>query len=248
MLSRRRFASRPRRARTSASPRAAPFSTSAFLIAQIAMRMAILRGSSRRRIASLRSSASCSLRDIGPGVGARGLAAQGVLRALPALCGGLLLAPDARRFVVLATARLGEDAGLLDQLIEPSQRLFEALVRAYPDLCQTDPSRRACPAGRLQLAFACHCMGRPRRLSSEMRNERAPVRRCGSRQRRRQSAEGSTLGCISSITLPQHSMPPSPALMHSTSVPQVSHWNRFPSWLDTCYLRLTSAASAGRSS
>src|SRR3990170_3112765 len=146
MLSRRRFASRPRRARTSASPRAAPFSTSAFLIAQIAMRMAILRGSSRRRIASLRSSASCSLRDIGPGVGARGLAAQGVLRALPALCGGLLLAPDARRFVVLATARLGEDAGLLDQLIEPSQRLFEALVRAYPDLCQTDPSRR--PARR----------------------------------------------------------------------------------------------------
>src|SRR3990172_1863661 len=32
-------------------------------------------------------------------------------------------------------------------------------------------------------------------------------------------------------------MPPSPALMHSTSVPQVSHWNRFPSWLDTSYLR-----------
>src|SRR3990172_7398413 len=39
------------------------------------------------------------------------------------------------------------------------------------------------------------------------------------------------------MSLPQQTTPPSPALMHSTSVPQVSHWNRFPSWLDTIYLR-----------
>ena len=45
------------------------------------------------------------------------------------------------------------------------------------------------------------------------------------------------MGCIRSMALPQQTMPPSPALMHSTSVPQVSHWNRFPSWLDTIYLR-----------
>src|SRR3990172_3520898 len=39
------------------------------------------------------------------------------------------------------------------------------------------------------------------------------------------------------MALPQQTMPPSPALMHSTSVPHVSHWNHFPSWLDTIYLR-----------
>src|SRR3972149_7468979 len=99
---------------------------------------------------------------MGPGAGVcglEGLAAQAVLHALAALRGGLLLAPDARRLVVLAATGFGEGAGLLYQLIEPSQRLFEDLVRAYSDLGQTDPSRRACPAGRRKLAFACNCMG-----------------------------------------------------------------------------------------
>jgi hypothetical protein len=36
--------------------------------------------------------------------------------------------------------------------------------------------------------------------------------------------------------LEQHSTPPSPGLMQSTSVPQVSHWNRLPNWLATVYL------------
>ena len=44
-----------------------------------------------------------------------------------------------------------------------------------------------------------------------------------------QSAEGSTLGCMSSIATPQHSIEPSPGLMQSTSVPHFSHWNRLPS-------------------
>ena len=43
------------------------------------------------------------------------------------------------------------------------------------------------------------------------------------------------MGCISSIGLPQHATAPSLALMHSTSVPQDSHWNRLPSWLATGY-------------
>ena len=33
------------------------------------------------------------------------------------------------------------------------------------------------------------------------------------------------------MALPQHSTSPSPGLMQSTSLPQFSHWNRFPSWL-----------------
>src|SRR6266511_1835215 len=45
-----------------------------------------------------------------------------------------------------------------------------------------------------------------------------------------QSADGSTLGWSSVIALPQHSTSPPPALMHSTSVPQVSQWNRLPNW------------------
>src|SRR3989304_10118323 len=98
MLSRHRLASLPMMARTSASPRAAPFCTSAFLIAQVAMRMAFLRGSSCWRIASLRSFASCSFRDIGGEcAGAyrlKGLAALAGLHTLAALGGCLLLAPD----------------------------------------------------------------------------------------------------------------------------------------------------------
>ena len=52
--------------------------------------------------------------------GAEGLAALGVPHGLAALGGGLLLAPDAGRLVVLAATCLRQDAGLLNQLIEPS--------------------------------------------------------------------------------------------------------------------------------
>ena len=72
---------------------------------------------------ALRSSASESFRDIerrfrGEVKTGSGLAALSVLEALAALGRGLLLATDARRFVVLSPARLGQDAGLLDQLVE----------------------------------------------------------------------------------------------------------------------------------
>jgi hypothetical protein len=43
---------------------------------------------------------------------------------------------------------------------------------------------------------------------------------------------------MSSIGLPQQAIEPSLALMHSTSVPQDSHWNRLPSWLATAYYSL----------
>ena len=43
------------------------------------------------------------------------------------------------------------------------------------------------------------------------------------------------MGCMSSIGLPQQATEPSLALMHSTSVPQDSQWNRLPSWLATVY-------------
>jgi len=48
----------------------------------------------------------------------RVLAALGVLEALAALGRGLLLATDARRFVVLSPAGFGQDAGLLYELVE----------------------------------------------------------------------------------------------------------------------------------
>jgi len=86
------------------------------------MRIAFLRASSLWRMASLRSFASCS--------------------SLAALGGGLLLAPDAGRLEVLSTAGLGQDAGLLDQLVEPLQRLLEALVGPNLDFRQAHPSRR----------------------------------------------------------------------------------------------------------
>ncbi len=95
--------------------------------------------------------------------GTEGLAALGVPHGLAALGGGLLLAPDAGRLVVLAAACLRQDAGLLNQLIEPSQRLFKALMRANPDLGQTDPSKR-------MIAFVCNCIGWSDEVSSEMCN------------------------------------------------------------------------------
>ena len=47
-----------------------------------------------------------------------GLAALGVLEALAALGRGLLLAANAGRFVVLSPASFGQDARLLDELVE----------------------------------------------------------------------------------------------------------------------------------
>src|SRR6186997_192555 len=59
------------------------------------------------------------------------------------LSGGLLalrflaLALHARLLVVLTSASLGEDAALLDLLVEASQRALEGLVFAYADFRQT---------------------------------------------------------------------------------------------------------------
>src|SRR5580765_8071646 len=58
---------------------------------------------------------------------------SGVLLALRFLA----LALHARLLVVLASASLGEDAGLLDLLVEAAQGAFERLVLTHSDLCQS---------------------------------------------------------------------------------------------------------------
>src|SRR5258706_11500607 len=58
---------------------------------------------------------------------------SGVLLALRFLA----LALHARLLVVLATASLGEDAGLLDLLVEAAQGAFERLVLTHSDFCQS---------------------------------------------------------------------------------------------------------------
>src|SRR5438552_3602525 len=65
--------------------------------------------------------------------GGLGLRRPGVLLALRFLA----LALDARLLVVLATASLGEDAALLDLLVEASQGAFERLVLTHADFCQS---------------------------------------------------------------------------------------------------------------
>src|SRR5215831_4215490 len=57
----------------------------------------------------------------------------GVLLAL----GFLALALHARLLVVLAAASLGEDAGLLDLLVEAAQGALERLVLTHTDFCQS---------------------------------------------------------------------------------------------------------------
>jgi len=63
----------------------------------------------------------------------------------------LLLALHARLFVVLAAARFGEDAVLLDALVEPLERAFEGLVVTNNDFGQgfspASPRRFTRPAG-----------------------------------------------------------------------------------------------------
>src|SRR5206468_10012223 len=58
---------------------------------------------------------------------------SGVLLAL----GFLALALHARLLVVLAPASLGEDAALLDLLVEAAQGAFERLVLTHSDFCQS---------------------------------------------------------------------------------------------------------------
>jgi hypothetical protein len=65
------------------------------------------------------------------------LAALCVLEALATLRCGLLLAVDAGRFIVLPAAGFGQDTGLLNEFVEPLQRLVEALVTANVDFRQT---------------------------------------------------------------------------------------------------------------
>src|SRR5215217_8135756 len=48
----------------------------------------------------------------------------------------LALALHARLLVVLATASLGEDAALLDLLVEAAQGTLEGLVLTHSDFCQ----------------------------------------------------------------------------------------------------------------
>src|SRR3990172_3898435 len=129
MLSRRCFACLAMTPMTSGSSSCLIAATSAFLIAAIVRRRAVLRVSSLWRMASFRSSASWSFRDMA--IGRRGsllaresgceLAAQSVLEALAALGGGFLLAVDARRFVVFAASGFGQDTGLLYELVESLQ-------------------------------------------------------------------------------------------------------------------------------
>jgi hypothetical protein len=64
--------------------------------------------------------------------GRSALRRSGVLLAL----GFLALALHAGLLVVLATASLGEDARLLDLLVEAAQGALERLVLAYSDFCQ----------------------------------------------------------------------------------------------------------------
>src|SRR4051794_5311666 len=71
------------------------------------------------------------------GLGTRGPASadrrSGVLLALRFLA----LPLHARLLVVLATASLGEDAGLLDLLVEAAEGAFERLVLTHSDFCQS---------------------------------------------------------------------------------------------------------------
>src|SRR5204863_1707434 len=100
--------------------------------------MATSGGSGRRRVSGRRPSAlgglGCWLRRTTWVVdaGSAGLR-PGVLLALRFLA----LALHARLLVMLASASLGEDAGLLDLLVEAAQGAFERLVLTHSDFCQS---------------------------------------------------------------------------------------------------------------
>jgi hypothetical protein len=93
---------------------------------------------------------------------------SGVLLALRFLA----LALHARLLVVLASASLGEDAGLLDLLVEAAQGAFERLVLTHSDFCQSrftssglvSRLRASCsrPSGStLPRPFPAHARSRP---------------------------------------------------------------------------------------
>src|SRR5436190_4064439 len=100
--------------------------------------MATSGGSGRRRVSGRRPSAlgglGCWLRRTTWVVdaGSAGLR-PGVLLALRFLA----LALHARLLVMLAATSLGEDAGLLDLLVEAAQGAFERLVLTHSDFCQS---------------------------------------------------------------------------------------------------------------
>src|SRR4051794_30623513 len=69
----------------------------------------------------------------GTPAGCLALLRAGVLLALRFLA----LPLHARLLVVLAAASLGEDAGLLDLLVEAAEGAFERLVLTHTDFCQS---------------------------------------------------------------------------------------------------------------
>src|SRR3990170_4719787 len=119
------------------------------------MRRVSRRNASWLRMAAVIAACSRSARVTGmaPRAGRPGWPELDRLRRL-ALAGGLLalrflaLALHARLLVVLATASLGEDAALLDLLVEAPQRALEGLVLPDSDFCQsgsTSLPARLCP-------------------------------------------------------------------------------------------------------
>src|SRR3989304_4700282 len=114
------------------------------------MRRVSRRNASWLRMAAVIAACSRSARVTGmaPRAGRPGWPAGDRSRELDrlrrlALAGGLLalrflaLALHARLLVVLATASLGEDAALLDLLVEAPQRALEGLVLPDSDFCQS---------------------------------------------------------------------------------------------------------------
>src|SRR2546426_6148034 len=71
--------------------------------------------------------------DGGPSAGGSAGLRSGVLLTLRFLA----LPLHARLLVMLAAASLGEDAGLLDLLVEATQGAFERLVLTHSDFCQS---------------------------------------------------------------------------------------------------------------
>src|SRR5512140_550104 len=103
-----------------------------------AIRRVSRRRASPDRIAVVISALSRSRRVTGsaPGAGPGVRSALRCARVLLALR-FLALAFHARLLVVLAAASLGEDAGLLDLLVEAAQGALERLVLTNSDFCQS---------------------------------------------------------------------------------------------------------------
>ena len=95
------------------------------------------------------------------------LCARGYL----ALLGFLALALHAGLLVVLAASCLGQDAGLLNLLVEPTQRALERLVLAHANFCQTS---RLLPA--LDFAPVLDVAGSPAGHVSRCRVAAGPMR------------------------------------------------------------------------